>query len=879
MSSLDNNQSAHTPRVKRDIGISPLWLLPIITICLAGWLVVKAVNEAGQRIQIYFSDAQGLIAGRTTIRYQGLEVGMVRDIKLSPKLDNIFVEADIYPEATKLLSGQTRFWLVKPTASLSGISGLDALVSGNYIAIHPGASDDEDDDFDTVYTALENSPTDLLANQGLNIVLHSSDLGSISVGSQIVYKKIPIGEVYGYQLDPDGNSVSIRAFIEDEYRHLVSSESRFWNVSGIGANVGFDGVDVKVESLSAMLGGAIAVDSPDEGQPITEGAEFKLYPDLKTAGRGIPIQIELPNDNKVSTNGAPIVYRGIEIGQITDIQLSLDRTKIIAYASIQPSFADTLNTGTRFLLEEAEVSLTGIENIGNLVTGNFLTLVPGQGEKSREFTAIRKSVFALEKPGSLEVTFTSKDSFGLEYGTHVLYRGIQVGSIIDIELDNDQVQMKALIDAQYAHLIKSRNRFFVDGSAKAELTDSGISVSVPPAKRLLSGSISFISSGSKKPKTNYPLFASQSLAELAEFNKSGSYDLTLFSQNLPSVSKGAPLLYRNLQVGKVSDFKLTNGGVLLHLKMDNQYKHLLSKNTVFWNRSGIEVNADLNGVNIKAAPVKTLIQGGIAFDSLPGVENKLKQYWKLYDNYDEARKYGRLITLTSDSALGVASGMEIRYQGVPVGEVTLVTPNFTAEKVEIKARILPEFVKNIALDKSHFWLVQPEVGLRGVKNIETLLSKYIDVEPAGKKSAFAFKLHMQSSQLQGKEFQLQSERRNSISVGTPLLYRDMEVGRVIDVNLGAFADRIITTIQVDHQFEHLVRENTVFWNVSGVDVSIGITGAKIKAGTVDSLVRGGIAFATPDTRPLPPEAKEKSAFFLYAVSQPEWLEWRTPIPR
>jgi paraquat-inducible protein B len=52
-----------------------------------------------------------------------------------------------------------------------------------------------------------------------------------------------------------------------------------------------------------------------------------VYPDLKTAGRGIPIQIELPNNNKVSTNGAPIVYRGIEIGQITDIQLSLDIPK------------------------------------------------------------------------------------------------------------------------------------------------------------------------------------------------------------------------------------------------------------------------------------------------------------------------------------------------------------------------------------------------------------------------------------------------------------------------------------------------------------------------------------------------------------------------
>ncbi len=82
----DSESQIYKPNVKKDYGVSPLWILPIITLVLAGWLVLNAINEAGQRVQIYFSDAQGLIAGRTTIRYQGLEVGMVRDISLSPRL-------------------------------------------------------------------------------------------------------------------------------------------------------------------------------------------------------------------------------------------------------------------------------------------------------------------------------------------------------------------------------------------------------------------------------------------------------------------------------------------------------------------------------------------------------------------------------------------------------------------------------------------------------------------------------------------------------------------------------------------------------------------------------------------------------------------------
>ncbi len=109
MSQENTTQTSYTPEIRKRRGISPLWILPIVTMILAGWLVFKAVHDAGVRIQIHFENAQGLIAGRTTIRYQGLEVGMVRDIKLSEGLDSIYVEADIYPEATKLLSNQTRF--------------------------------------------------------------------------------------------------------------------------------------------------------------------------------------------------------------------------------------------------------------------------------------------------------------------------------------------------------------------------------------------------------------------------------------------------------------------------------------------------------------------------------------------------------------------------------------------------------------------------------------------------------------------------------------------------------------------------------------------------------------------------------------------------
>lgn len=572
MNNNNQSQTSYSPDIRKNKGISPLWILPILTVALAGWLVMKSIHDAGQRVQIYFSDAAGLVAGRTTIRYQGLEVGMVRDITLSEDLESIYVDADIYPEAKKLLSKGTRFWLVKPTASLSGISGLDALVSGNYIAIHPSETEQEPE---TVFTALESSPSDLLASQGLNIMLTAKDLGGVSVGSQIVYRKIPIGEVYNYQLNESGKSVTIQAAIKDEYSHIITDQSRFWNVSGLGASIGFSGVDVRLESLSALLGGSIAVDSPGEGQPVEMNTKFKLYPDLKTAGRGISVKIAVPDDNNISATGAPIMYRGIEIGQVTDLSLSKGRENVVASAAIQPAFSDFLNSGSKFILEEAKLSLTGVENIGNLVTGNFLTLVPGEGDKARQFTAIRKHEYNQQQEKSVAIRLTSNNSFGLDVGTNLLYKGIAVGSIIEVGLvdgvgtgsDRHEVYMDALIDNQYAHLIKSNNRFFVTGSATAELTESGLSVTVPPAKQLLTGSISFVSEGQAKVQPNYQLFQSKSLAELAKLNHSGSKSITLFANELPPISKGSPILYRNLEVGTVSDFQLSDGGVKIKARL------------------------------------------------------------------------------------------------------------------------------------------------------------------------------------------------------------------------------------------------------------------------------------------------------------------------
>lgn len=520
-----------------------------------------------------------------------------------------------------------------------------------------------------------------------------------------------------------------------------------------------------------------------------------------------------------------------------------------------------------------------MNNLSNLVTGNFLTLIPGNGEETRNFKALRKDELLREKSHSVSIELVADESYGIDIGTEILYKGISVGSVTDRLLIDDKVLFSLLIDNKYSHLIKSENRFFISGSASASLSESGIDINIPPVKQLLAGSISFTSRGKQKARERYALYANQSLAELAEYNRSGTYSITLLADKLPSLTKGSPLLYRNLPVGKVSGYSLFKSGVKVSVKVENRYRYLINEHTVFWNHSGVEVDASLQGVKIKAAPLTSLVKGSLAFDTINGVENRKGKFWRLYESAEQARRYGKTITLTTDKTTPLAPGAEIRYKGLPVGEITALKPNFDTQITEITGRVFPEYVEQIAIQGSYFWLPSAKVGLQGVQNIDSLLKSYINVEPGKGETSLHFVLNHQPKQEKGIHFNLQSERRNSVEVGTPLLYRDIEVGRVVAVELGSFADRVVTHIEVLPKYAYLIRVNTIFWNVSGVDVSLGLSGAEIKAGTVDSLLRGGIAFAIPEGNQLQPQAKEGRSFILHQRPKSEWTKWRTPIPK
>src|SRR5262249_40654469 len=140
--------------------------------------------------------------------------------------------------------------------TLSGVSGLGTLLSGNYIGFELGKSAKRQ----TKFTGLEIPPVITSDQPGREFQLRADSIGSLGIGSPVYYRRLQAGQVTAFKLAGDGKSVDLKVFINAPYDKYVTEATRFWNASGIDVSVGASGVDVRTESLISILVGGIAFD-------------------------------------------------------------------------------------------------------------------------------------------------------------------------------------------------------------------------------------------------------------------------------------------------------------------------------------------------------------------------------------------------------------------------------------------------------------------------------------------------------------------------------------------------------------------------------------------------------------------------------------------
>ncbi|MEC8482281.1 MAG: MlaD family protein, partial [Pseudomonadota bacterium] len=134
-------QSPTSAVIKSSNGISKIWIIPLITLLVSAWFVIQEINNKGLEIEIEFETASGLEAGKTQIRIRDVIIGHVDKIELNDDSTGVLVTAVLDKETEKYLRSDSRFWVVSPRVSLAGVSGLQTLLSGSYIEMAPGISE------------------------------------------------------------------------------------------------------------------------------------------------------------------------------------------------------------------------------------------------------------------------------------------------------------------------------------------------------------------------------------------------------------------------------------------------------------------------------------------------------------------------------------------------------------------------------------------------------------------------------------------------------------------------------------------------------------------------------------------------------------------
>ena len=239
--------------------------------------------------------------------------------------------------------------------------------------------------------------------------------------------------------------------------------------------------------------------------------------------------------------------------------------------------------------------------------------------------------------------------------------------------------------------------------------------------------------------------------------------------------------------------------------------------------------------------------------------------WLIYKTVSEK---GPEITITFTSADGLEiDKTKIKYLDVEIGKVSDIAINNDLKTIEVTAQMHKESDAFLT-DNTQFRVVRPKIGLSGVTGLGTLMSgAYIATKPEKGKKERHFKgldePPVLEANAQGKKFILETTNIGSMGPGTPISFHGISVGEILDYELAKNAGSIKLTVFVNSPYDQFVRTNTRFWIDSGIDLSAGADGFKLRTGPLVSVLAGGIAFRTSPDDKLADTVPENTSFQLF----------------
>ena len=340
---------------------------------------------------------------------------------------------------------------------------------------------------------------------------------------------------------------------------------------------------------------------------------------------------------------------------------------------------------------------------------------------------------------------------------------------------------------------------------------------------------------------------------------------------------GDVLRFRGIAIGEVTDVVLTPdlGRVSVKIQLEPKAAHVARRGSQFWIErprislarvSGLETVVGAKYLGVIPGPS----DGPVAID-FDGIESPPTL------NEPESVE----IAIRFHEGHGLQVGDPLRHRGIAVGEITSVELNHELSAVSVGVRLIGE-AHHLAREGTQFWVERPRVSVAEVRGLDTLVGgRYLAVSPGAAESPPQVEFvgletaPVAEVPVGAMEIVLHAPQRWGVERGVPITYRGLRVGQVLSVGLSSDGTSLEARAFIESRYRSLVRQNSVFWSTSGVDVSVGFTGFQFTADTLSSIAQGGVAFATP-VEP-GPAANTGQRFGYVKTPQDEWLTWQPRI--
>ena len=343
------------------------------------------------------------------------------------------------------------------------------------------------------------------------------------------------------------------------------------------------------------------------------------------------------------------------------------------------------------------------------------------------------------------------------------------------------------------------------------------------------------------------------------------------------IKPGDTLRYRGIDVGSVTEVHLAGDmqGIDVKIQLAPEHRPIAVEGSQFW----------IERPRLRLGQVSGLetVLGAKFVGTIPGElgGSHQREFTGLEYPLGNADQDSVDLRIRFPAGEGLSTGDGVRYRGIDVGEVTYVELDKELQSVWVGVRLVGAAQK-LARGGTQFWIERPRLEVSEIRGLDTLIGgRYLALEPkqGATASVYEFVGLTEAPPLTRREgsleLELEAHSRLGLVRGAPIAYRGLEVGRVADVGLAGDGASVMVQVIIEPEYSDLVRKNTVWWSIGGVQFDAGLTGINLSVDSFTSWLRGGISFATPE----PPGEKVATGyrFGLAKRADPEWLKWQPRI--